>query len=111
MYIFTFIYTALALAGSFVGYYKAGSTASLIMGLTSSTLLIFFTLLYRSGKGWAGQCLLLTVLALDSFFSWRFIKTQAFMPAGLFAILSSALLVAVYLHTKKRFQAARRDKG
>jgi uncharacterized membrane protein (UPF0136 family) len=107
MYIVTFIYTALILVGSFVGYYKAGSSASLIMGLASGALLTLFTLLYRSGKNWAGQWLLLTVLALDSFFSWRFMKTHAFMPAGLLAILSSALLVVIYLHTKKSCQATK----
>ena len=102
MYIVTFIYTALVVIGSFIGYYKAGSSASLGMGLIFGFFLVLFTLLYRKGKNWAGQCLLLTVLALDSFFSWRFIKTQALMPAGIFVVLSSIVLVIIYLHTKKR---------
>ncbi len=102
MYILTFIYTSLLLIGSFIGFYKAGSAASLMMGLIFSFFLVVFTLLYKKGKNWAGQCLLLTVLALDSFFSWRYVKTHALMPAGVFTILSSILLVVIYLHINKR---------
>jgi uncharacterized membrane protein (UPF0136 family) len=102
MYTSIFIYTALLLTGSFIGYYKAGSVASLGMGLLFGSLLVLFTLLYKKGKNGAGQCLLLTVLVLDSFFSWRFMKSHALLPAGLFAILSSILLIIIYLQTKKR---------
>lgn len=101
MYISTFIYIILLLTGSFIGYYKAGSCASLAVGLPFSALLTLFTLLYRKGKKWAGQWLLLTVLILDSFFSWRFMKTHALFPAGVFTILSSILLVIIYLRLKK----------
>lgn len=102
MIIPTLIYTALLLTGSFIGFYKAGSIPSLIMGVVSATPLILFSLLYKKGKNWAGQCLLLTVFALDSFFSWRYVKTHAFMPAGAFTILSSILLITIYLKTKKK---------
>jgi uncharacterized membrane protein (UPF0136 family) len=101
MYISIFIYTALLLVGSFIGYYKAGSIASLVMGLAFSLFLTLFTLQYRKGKNWAGQMLLLTVLVLDCFFSWRFIKTHALLPAGLLTVLSSILLVIIYLRIKK----------
>lgn len=102
MYISIFIYTTLLLVGSFMGYYKVGSIASLLMGLVFASLLTLFTLQYRKGKSWAGQLLLLSVLVLDTFFSWRFFKTQALFPAGLFTVLSSILLIIIYLHTKKR---------
>lgn len=102
MYVSVWIYTALLLAGSVFGYVKAGSVMSLVMGVVFTLFLTLFTLQYRKGKAWAGQLLLLTVLALDTFFSMRYIKTQALMPAGLFTILSSILLVIIYLRTKKR---------
>jgi uncharacterized membrane protein (UPF0136 family) len=97
MFIFIWVYILLLLSGSFIGFYKAGSVMSLVMGVVFTVLLTLFTLQYRKGKNWAGQCLLLTVLALDSFFSWRYLKTS-----GLFLVLSSILLVLIYFHTKKR---------
>jgi uncharacterized membrane protein (UPF0136 family) len=102
MYVITLLFTVLLLVGSFMGYYKAGSVASLVMGLVFTFLLTSFTLLYRKGRQWAGQALLLSVLALDTFFCWRYIKTQALFPGGFFVILTSILLVIIYLHIKKR---------
>ncbi len=102
MYISIFIYIALLVAGSFIGYYKAGSSASLMMGLSFAALMILFTILLRQGKTWAGQALLGVVLALDFFFSWRYMKTHHLMPAGLFSILTSILLVIIYLRLRKR---------
>lgn len=102
MYILTFIYTSLLLVGSFIGYYKAGSTVSLVMGLVFATLITVLTLLLRKGKAWAGQTLLGVVLVLDCFFSWRYIKTGVLIPSGLFSILTAILLIVIYLRLKKR---------
>ncbi len=102
MYISIFIYIALLLVGSFFGYYKAASIASLVMGLSFAALMTLFTLLLRQGKAWAGQTLLVVVLALDFFFSWRYMQTHKLMPAGLFSILTSILLIIIYLRLKKR---------
>ncbi len=105
MYISIFIYTALLFAGGIMGYVKSGSVMSLAMGTLFSLFLTLFTLQYQRGKRWAGQCLLLTVLLLDGFFSVRYLKTQALMPAGLFTVLSSILLVIIYLRTKKSLRS------
>jgi len=102
MYIPIWIYTALLLGGGFMGYLKKDSLPSLIMGVVFSLFLTVFTYHYSKGKKWAGSWLLMTVLVLDSFFSWRYIKTHSLMPAGLFTILSSILLVIIYLQIKKR---------
>jgi uncharacterized membrane protein (UPF0136 family) len=102
MYILTFIYIAFLLTGSFIGYYKAGSVASLVMGFIFATLMTLLTLLRRKGNNWAGHALLGVVLALDCFFSWRYIKTQALIPSGVFSIFTSILLIVIYLTLKKR---------
>lgn len=102
MYILIFIYTALLLTGSLVGYFKAGSTPSLIMGVLSTLLLTLLTLLYRRGSKLAGSGLLLIVLALDAFFSWRFIKTLSLFPAGFFSLFSTILLIVISLRFKKK---------
>ena len=102
MYISIFVYITLLIFGSVLGYYKAASVASLVMGLSFAALITLFTLLLRQGKTWAGQVLLVVVLALDFFFSWRYMKTHQLMPAGLFSILTSILLIIIYLRLKKR---------
>lgn len=102
MYVAIWIYTALLLGGGIIGYLKKGSIPSLVMGVVFSLLLTFFTVQYSKRKKWASSWLLLTVLILDFFFSWRYIKTQALMPAGIFTVLTSILLVIIYLQTKKR---------
>lgn len=105
MVISIFIYTTLLLIGGVMGYVKAGSVMSLVMGVVFSLFLTIFVIQFKQGKSWAGQCLLLTVLILDGFFSVRYIKTQALMPAGLFTVLSSILLVIIYLSTKKSLRS------
>jgi uncharacterized membrane protein (UPF0136 family) len=102
MYIAIWLYTALLLGGGVMGYLKKGSLMSLVMGVVFSLLISLWTVLHAKGRKWAGSWLLLTVLVLDSFFSWRYIKTEALMPAGIFTILSSILLIIIYLQIKNR---------
>lgn len=107
MYIFILVYTALLLTGGLIGYFKAHSTPSLLMGILSTFFLILFTVLYQKssklGARRAGYGLLFTVVILDAFFSWRWIKTLALFPAGFFSILSTILLITLALHIQKRF--------
>ena len=101
MYILISVYTLLILVGGFIGYFKAGSTPSLIAGLVSSFLLTLLTLLYRKRVyPWAGPALLIVVLALDSFFTWKFIKTLSLVPSGALSLLSTILLIIIALRIK-----------
>ena len=102
MYILILLYCAVLLSGSLIGYLKAGSLASLIAGSVSLLFLILFTLLYRKGKRWAGYGLIFTTLLLDAFFTFKFIKTFAFFPAGLLTLLSTILLIVIALHLSKK---------
>ncbi len=96
------IYTALILAGSLIGFFKAGSCPSLIAGVISTIALALCTFLYHRGVKGAGYGLLFIVLVLDSFFTWRFIKTVAFVPSGLLSLISTILLIIMALHIKKK---------
>lgn len=100
MYIFIALYTLLLLAGSIFGFIKAQSVTSLATGLTSSFLLIASTIAYKKRLLWGKSVLLLTVLALDALFTWRWIKTFALFPAGLFSLLSSILLIIIVLRVR-----------
>lgn len=102
MVILILIYTGLILVGSLIGYFKAGSCPSLIAGVISTISLALFTFLYHRGIKGAGYGLLFIVLALDSFFTWRFIKTVALVPSGLLSIISTILLIIMALHIKKK---------
>ncbi|MFN7095651.1 MAG: TMEM14 family protein [Burkholderiales bacterium] len=104
MYIFILFYTTLLLTGGLIGYFKAHSTPSLIMGLLSTFFLTTLTILYRKGFKRAGYGLLLVVLSLDSFFSWRWVKTLNLFPAGLFSIFSTILLILIALPIQKRLK-------
>jgi uncharacterized membrane protein (UPF0136 family) len=103
MYILISLYALLLFIGGFIGYFKAASLPSLLMGLISTILLILFTLLYRNkALQWAGSALLITVLALDSFFTWRFIKTFSLFPSGFFSLFSTILLIVIALKISKK---------
>jgi uncharacterized membrane protein (UPF0136 family) len=102
MYISIFIYTLLLLTGSLIGYFKAGSQISLLMGVLSTIFLTLFTLLLYKGHKAAGIPLLTVVLLLDSFFSWRFIQTLKPFPPGIFSLLSTILLIIIALKIQKQ---------
>lgn len=100
MYLFIALYILLLLTGGLMGYIKAQSVTSFIISLTSSLLLTLSAFAYSSKRFWGKSALLLTVLALDGFFAWRWIKTYAFFPAGLFSLLSTILLIVIALRTR-----------
>ena len=94
----TFVYAALILLGGIIGFIKAQSLPSLIMGGTFA-LLLALSAIGMLKNYLLGQFIALglsTLLAL--FFSYRFFQTMNFMPAGLIAILS---LVVIFLLLRK----------
>jgi len=86
------VYGLLILAGGLMGWAKAGSQASLIAGLVSSVLIFWGTYLLGTSPK-AGRIVVTVVSALLCIvFALRFLKTLAFMPAGLLLLLSVAVL-------------------
>lgn len=83
------IYIALLIAGGLIGFFKAGSKASIIASIAFAIPLS----LCAAGVinvHWVAD-VILVVLVL--FFGFRFSKSRRFMPSGLMAILSAAALV------------------
>ncbi len=101
MALIVLIYGLAILVGGIVGHQKAGSAASLICGIVFGTLLIFAAIGMFRKKSWGYFALFLTLI-LDSFFTYRYIKTGAFLPAGLLALVSLALLLTLALSLKNR---------
>ena len=89
------IYALALFAGGIIGFIKAHSKYSLIMGIASS-ILIFLALKVGSNNYKAGYLFASSIsLILATFFSVRFAATHSFMPAGLMLILSTLTYVSV----------------
>ena len=87
------LFGLLTIEGGVIGYTKAGSTASLIAGSVSGSLLIMFTLLYMKQKLWAVYGILGVSVLLFARFITPFLATYAMMPAGIMVILSAVTIV------------------
>ncbi len=87
------LFGLLTIVGGVIGYIKAGSTASLIAGGVSGTLLILFTLMYIKQKAWAVYGILAVSVLLFARFITPFLETYAIMPAGLMVVLSAINII------------------
>jgi uncharacterized membrane protein (UPF0136 family) len=93
------IYGLVVLLGGVMGYLKAKSKASLFSGLGSGIALLVAWIVCRQAA-MAGLGLgLATLIAVVLFvvFILRFLKTRAFMPAGLMMVFSFAATVVFLL--------------
>ncbi|CAM0117188.1 TMEM14 family protein [Rhabdochlamydiaceae symbiont of Dictyostelium giganteum] len=103
MNILIFIYTVLLFIGSLIGYFKAGSVASLMMGTLSTGSLLSFLFLTRKKPLLAYRGLFITLLILSAFFTLRWIKMAHFLPAGALSLFSWSVLIflSYYMRQKK----------
>ena len=92
------IYAVLLAVGGIIGYTKAASRPSLIAGLASAVAAILaLALSFQNPELGMGLGSAIAVL-LFLFFGYRFAaKTRKFMPAGLLAVVSLAVLAVAIL--------------
>lgn len=95
------VYGILLIVGGYMGYSKAGSQMSLIMGAVSGVVVLAGTyLVYQSNS--AGHWVITATSALLAvMFLMRVIKTQKMMPSGMLLLLSIIVLVVSLLQLKK----------
>jgi len=92
------VYGVLMLGGGFMGYAKAGSKMSLIMGIVSS-IVIFAGLYLSKSKTRLGYGLITSMsFLLVITFLMRFVETGSFMPSGMLIILS---IIAAIVSSKQ----------
>ena len=95
------IYAVLMLLGGIFGFVKAGSKASLIMGIISGILIFAGVALLGQGQYAAGRAVLtFTSFFLSGIFGLRLFRTRKFMPSGMLLVLSliaSALSVRLFI--------------
>lgn len=105
MPVIVLIYALLILIGGVMGHLKTGSTASLVSGIAFGLLLLLCaaSLLTKRKPLWGAYGALILTFILDGFFSWRFIKTHAFLPAGLLSLISLAVLLYLAKTFSRRF--------
>ncbi len=87
--------------GGYIGYVNKGSMPSLVMGLSFGISLIVTGAMVgmHSKFGHIASLVLCVILAL--FFSWRYLSTGKFIPAGVVAIMSLLTTMALIIPLQK----------
>jgi uncharacterized membrane protein (UPF0136 family) len=92
------VYALLLVAGGLVGFLKAGSRASLYAGCLSGAAALAALALSAGNSRWGPALGLVLSIALLALFGYRYAaKTRKFMPSGLLAVLSLAVLFVMLL--------------
>lgn len=94
-------YALLVFLGGIFGYIKAGSTASLIMGVIFAVALSTSAFFMFNEKRFGFIMAAATTLLLAAFFVYRFFLSYHFMPAGLMSLLSLIVLAVLYSNRHK----------
>lgn len=93
----TLIYSLFVITGGLMGYIKANSLPSLVMGSIFGLLLLFCAIaIFRESVLGHFSAIGIGFILL-AFFTYRFFQTYALMPAGLMIVLSVGLLVVLLL--------------
>ena len=88
------VYGALLIVGGVMGYTKAGSTPSLIMGSLSGLLAILLSIWGLKGHDLPSLFLLGgEAIVLSAFFYMRYANSKKFMPSGMMAVVSAVSLL------------------
>lgn len=89
------LYGLLVLVGGFIGHIQAGSTASLIMGGICGILLLLSSIGMFKNKLFPAYIAILLTLGLDGFFTYRFLLSFSFFPAGMMSLISLVVLLLI----------------
>lgn len=95
-------YAVLVIIGGIMGFVKAKSFPSLMMGISFGIGLLgsAAAMLKNSRLGFWAASTLITILTL--FFAFRFIKTHLFMPAGLMCIVGVVVIAALVYNRNRK---------
>jgi uncharacterized membrane protein (UPF0136 family) len=92
--IIVLVYGILLCLGGLMGFIKAGSFISLMMGSLFGIIAIVAAIaLFKKNRRGALVALVLSLI-LDAFFTYRYMLSGNFMPGGLMSILSLIVLLS-----------------
>ncbi len=94
-------YALLVFLGGIFGYVKAGSTASLIMGVAFAVVLSTSAFAMFNERSIGFTLALAATALLAGFFLYRFALSYNFMPAGLMSVLSLVVLGILVIKRSK----------
>lgn len=97
------IYSLIVFIGGIFGHLKSASTASLICGIVFGVILFMSAIGMFHNKLFSAYAALISTFLLDAFFSYRFLLTWKFMPAGMMLFISLAALGAMVFFLRKDF--------
>jgi len=106
----TLFYGFIVLIGGFMGFLKAASMASLIMGGIFGVLLILSAIGMLRNKLFPAYVGLILVLLLDGFFTYRYLLTYSFFPSGFMCLLSLFVLIINVFLFKKHLGVEQKDR-
>jgi uncharacterized membrane protein (UPF0136 family) len=98
------IYALLVMIGGMIGFIKANSVPSLIMGITFALGLLLCAVAMIKGimRGYYTAIALTAILA--GFFTYRYVLSYHMMPAGIMSILSTIVIIALFFCPCKKKQ-------
>jgi len=99
-YLIVLVYGLLVLAGGIMGYVKAKSLPSIIMGIIFGVFIIWSSTIMYKGDPLGTYLSLAASLILAAFFAMRFRVTKKFMPAGLMIILSVISVITLLIRLR-----------
>ena len=100
--IYFVIFGILTVVGGVVGYIKAGSVASIIVGSITGVLLLVAAFLLPEHRAIGLATALIVSLLLAAQFVPKFLKTGRMMPAGLMSVLSVIGIIAAIVAWVKK---------
>ena len=101
-----FVYSIFVFTGGLMGFIMKQSTPSLISGSLFGLALLFTSIKTITFHRWALSMSLLLTLALDTFFSYRYLATHKLFPAGAMLFITSLTLILMIFQIYKLRKAA-----
>jgi len=95
------IYSLFVFSGGVMGFVMKKSMPSLLMGSFFGLSLLYLSIKIMTFYRWGLYTAIVLTLALDAFFSYRFVLTQTLFPAGAMLLLTTAVLLVIMLLLKK----------
>ena len=100
--IYFIVFGVLTIAGGVVGYFKAGSVASIIAGSITGVLLLVAAFLLPEHRAIGLATAFIISLLLAAQFAPKFLRTGRVMPAGMMSILSVIGVIAAIVAWLKK---------
>lgn len=87
------IYAILVFSGGLMGFIMKKSIPSLVAGGAFGLTLLWSSVLHFTCRKWGIYFAFILLFLLEGFFSYRFVISEKFFPAGVMLILTSGVII------------------